>query len=72
MDNFVLPEFHQAIFAIDTAVALACTRLQRIRSVPTNDALIAATAIVHGLTVVTRNQRDFDGLGVDVINPWAS
>lgn len=70
MDNLILPEFRKAIFGIDTAVALACARLQRIRSVPTSDA--AATAVVHGLVVVTRNQRDFEGLGVNVINPWAT
>ena len=35
------------------------------------DGLIAATAIVNGMTVVTRNTSDFIGLGVDLINPWA-
>lgn len=34
------------------------------------DALLAATALQHGLTVVTRNLKDFDGLGVEVVNPW--
>jgi len=34
------------------------------------DAMIAATAIVHRLVVVTRNVRDFEALGVDTINPW--
>ena len=37
-------------------------------SVP--DGMIAATALEHGLTVVTRNTKDFDGLGVTMINPW--
>jgi predicted nucleic acid-binding protein len=34
------------------------------------DGLIAATALEHGLTLVTRNVRDFEGLGVTVVNPW--
>jgi predicted nucleic acid-binding protein len=34
------------------------------------DGLIAATALEHGLTVVTRNMKDFAGLGVSVVNPW--
>lgn len=37
---------------------------------PVRDSLIAATAAVHGLVVVTRNERDFDGTGVRVMNPW--
>jgi len=36
----------------------------------TADGLIAATALEHGLTVVTRNVKDFDGLGVTLLNPW--
>jgi predicted nucleic acid-binding protein len=34
------------------------------------DAQIAATALEHGLTLVTRNVKDFAGLGVDLLNPW--
>ncbi len=48
---------------------LALANLDR-RSAVTMDIWIAATAHVHGLTVVTRNTRDFDGLGVEVFNPW--
>jgi predicted nucleic acid-binding protein len=36
------------------------------------DGLIAATALEHGLSVVTRNVRDFDDLGVGVFNPWSA
>jgi predicted nucleic acid-binding protein len=36
----------------------------------TADGMIAATAIEHGLMVVTRNVKDFAGLGVDIFNPW--
>jgi predicted nucleic acid-binding protein len=37
---------------------------------PAVDGLLAATALVHGLTVVTRNERDFADLGVPLLNPW--
>lgn len=40
------------------------------RTLPAIDGLIAATALRHGLTVVTRNVADFDQTGVDVFNPW--
>ena len=40
------------------------------RPLPTTDSLIAATALVHGLSVVTRNSQDMVGSGVEVINPW--
>ena len=41
------------------------------RSVGTADALIAATALEHGFTLVTRNVRDFDCFDVPLLNPWA-
>ncbi|WP_156959433.1 hypothetical protein [Nocardia sp. BMG51109] len=37
---------------------------------PVRDALIAATAPVHGMTVVTRNAGDFEATGVPIVNPW--
>lgn len=40
------------------------------RSMPVKDSLIAATALVHGLTVVTRNRRDFEPAGVDIVDPF--
>ena len=42
------------------------------RPLPAIDSLLAATAAHHGLSIVTRNTRDFIGLGLDVINPWAN
>ncbi len=56
---------------VDTAVAQEWGRLGAIRRVPVVDALLAATANVHGLTLVTRNEQDVAGLGVPVLNPFA-
>jgi predicted nucleic acid-binding protein len=41
------------------------------RPVPAIDSLLAATAARHGLVMATRNVRDFDALGVEVMSPWA-
>lgn len=58
------------ILPVDEPVAQAWGRLGARRTLTPVDTLIAATAAVAGLTVVTRNVRDFDGLGVPVLNPW--
>lgn len=55
---------------MDRAVALRCARLHAPDRSNECDALIAATALVHGLTVVTRNVNDFQSSGVAVLNPW--
>lgn len=55
---------------VDESVAKVWGRMIARRSLPDVDSLIGATASLHGLTVVTRNVRDFDGLGVPVLNPW--
>ena len=60
------------ILAIDDAVAVTSGRLMAQRTRPTVDTLIAATARVHSLVLVTRNVTDFADTGVDVINPWAA
>ena len=70
IDNQILPHFEGRILAIDTAVALRCAGLHVPDRRPERDALIAATAAVHGLTVVTRNVTDFEPMGVTVLNPW--
>lgn len=72
IDNQVLPRFADRIFSIDAEVALRCAALHVPDPRPDRDAYIAATALVHGLTVVTRNVRDFEGAGVEVINPWTA
>ena len=70
MDRHVLPTFSGRILAIDTAVAQRCATLHIPNPRSDRDALIAATALVHGLTVATRNVADFERTGVGVLNPW--
>jgi toxin FitB len=72
MDRHVLPTFSGRILAIDTAVAQRCATLHVPDPRSDRDALIAATALVHGLTVVTRNVADFESMEVGVLNPWES
>ena len=72
MDRHVLPTFSGRILAIDTAVAQRCAMLHVPNPRSDRDALIAATALVHGLTVATRNVADFEGMGIGVQNPWES
>ncbi|WP_037384237.1 type II toxin-antitoxin system VapC family toxin [Serratia sp. DD3] len=70
LEQQVLPEFAGRTLPVDTAVALRCARLH-VRDKPgERDALIAATALVHGMAVVTRNVVDFEQTGVEIINPW--
>jgi predicted nucleic acid-binding protein len=70
LDTRVLPEFNGRIFSVDTAVAQRCARLHVPDPRAERDALIAATALVHGMTVVTRNLADFEATGVPLLNPW--
>ena len=71
LDNHVLPAFHNRVLAVDTAVALRCAKLHVPDPRAGRDALIAATALVHGMQVVTRNVADFESTGVPILNPWA-
>jgi toxin FitB len=70
--NALRPFFGSRILPVDLRAAerWAHQRVTLGRSVAIVDALIAATAYVHGLTVATRNERDFLDLGVRVVNPW--
>ncbi|HTC38129.1 MAG TPA: type II toxin-antitoxin system VapC family toxin [Steroidobacteraceae bacterium] len=70
IDDQILPRFEGRILAVDTAVAQRCARLHVPDPRSERDALIAATAIVHGLTVVTRDVADFEPMGVALLNPW--
>lgn len=70
IDGKVLPAFADRILPIDTAVAQRCARLHVPDPRAERDALIAATALVHRMRVVTRNVADFQPMGVDLLNPW--
>ena len=65
-----MPEFSRRTLPIDTAVAQRCARLHLPDKRGERDAFIAATALVHGMTVVTCNVADFKPTGVPFINPW--
>lgn len=70
LDGHVLPAFAGRVLSVDTAVAQRCAALHVPDPRAERDALIAATALVHGMTVVTRNVADFAPTGVPIINPW--
>ncbi len=70
LEQQVLTEFAERTLPIDTAVAQRCAQLHVPDRRGERDALIAATALVHGMTVVTRNTADFAPTGVAVVNPW--
>lgn len=70
VDGIVRPEFSARTLAIDEAIALRCARLHVPDPRSDRDALIAATALHHGMSVVTRNVADFAATEVPLINPW--
>jgi predicted nucleic acid-binding protein len=66
----IQPAFAGRILSVDQDVALRAAVLPWADPTDYRDALIAATALVHGATVVTRNVRHFEGTGVQIVNPW--
>ena len=70
LEQFVLPSFEGRTLPVTPMIARACASLQVPDKRQLTDALIAATARVHGLKVLTRNVAHFEGTSVDVINPW--
>jgi hypothetical protein len=70
MDNHVSPEFAGRVLPVNTEVARRCAGLHVPDPRSERDALIAATALVHGMTVVTRNLANFEPTGVTLLNPW--
>jgi toxin FitB len=70
LDDHVLVAFSDRILPIDAIVARRSAALHVPDPRPIRDALIAATALVHGMAVVTRNVSDFEPTGVRVLNPW--
>ncbi len=71
LNGHVLPAFEGRILDVDTAIARRSARLNVPEPRPVRDGLIAATALVHGMTVVTRNVVDFVPTGVAVLDPWS-
>ena len=70
LDTQVLPAFRERILEVTTEIAQRCATLQVPKTRSDFDALIAATAFVHGMTVVTRNTADFEPMRVPLLNPW--
>lgn len=68
----VLPAFESRVIPIDKEIALKCASLHVPDPDPRSgrDTFIAASAIVHGMTVVTRNVKDYDSSKVELLNPW--
>lgn len=70
LEQQVLPAFGERILPVDTAVARRSAGLHVPDPRPVRDSLIAATALVHGLAVVTRNVADFAPMEAEIIDPW--
>ena len=69
-ENVILQDYQARILPVDEAVALHCASLHIPDKKPINDAFIAATAWVHDLVSVTRNVKDFEQMGVRLLNPF--
>lgn len=70
LEKMVLPAFAGRILPIDHVVARQAAKLQWADSRDYRDPLIAATGLVHGAAVVTRNIKHFEATGVRLVNPW--
>jgi predicted nucleic acid-binding protein len=72
LTDYVMLSFSDRILAVDTAIALRCAALHVPDPCSYRDSLIAATALVHGMTVVTRNVSHFQRTGASLFDPWRS
>ncbi|MCL2103238.1 MAG: type II toxin-antitoxin system VapC family toxin [Syntrophorhabdaceae bacterium] len=72
LEYHVFPAFAGRILPVDTAVARRSAALHVPNPAPFRDSLIAATALVHNMALVTRNEADFQASGVPLVNPWES
>lgn len=71
LDGTIIPEFVGRLLDVTLPIARRAAALHIPNPRPDNDALIASTALVHGLTVVTRNTADFNPMGVSTLDPWS-
>lgn len=75
MENELLVRFQDKVVALGVDILVHWgTMVARLeakgRTLPAMDSLIAASALENGLVLVTRNEADFDGTGVEIVNPW--
>ena len=70
LNDHVLINYAERIIPVSIGIAQRCALLHAPDPMPAYDAMIAATALEHGLTLVTRNTGDFDRMGVKLLNPW--
>lgn len=68
--NRLIKTYSARVLPLNLDAAELWGRWNAIRPLPVEDGLIAATASAHGLTLVTRNEKDVQGVGVKVLNPW--
>lgn len=70
LENYLLLAFDQRVLDINMEIAQCCAHLHVPNPKPEKDALIGATALAYGMTIVTRNTKDYQNMGVKLINPW--
>lgn len=70
LNSHVLKAFSDRVLPFDTSVALKCAQLHVPNPKSERDGMIASTSIIHGLTLVTRNEKDFKHMDIEVVNPW--
>ena len=70
LEYLITISFRSRILDVDTAVARLCAASHVPDPQPDRDSLIAATAKLYGMSVVTRNTKDFSNMGVTLVNPW--
>jgi predicted nucleic acid-binding protein len=70
LNSQVLKAFSDRVLPFDTSVALKCAQLHVPNPKSARDAMIASTSIIHGLTLVTRNEKDYKHMEIEVVNPW--